>query len=378
MRVLPVCPHPHELPHLLATSPVGGIADATARIESPLEFTGGRRLPLRPRLLQKWQHHVSRFHGLRRALRNWERMARTPVDLVFFACIYESHFELFRTACPHFGYDWAGLHLHARRPSAPAGDGGSFDPLRSPRLQSLGVLDPNLVEPYRSRTGGKPVFVFPDLTDPEHPAAHEPEAGLANKLRALAGGRKVVALLGHLKLSKGLEAFTRAAADPRLQDVIFFLGGEIDWDGVPRHLRSELMTAWERSPNILTHLQRIEEKAFNGVLRMADVVYAAYVDFPFSSNVLTKAAIFQRPIVVTEGQLMGERVREFGLGAVVPDRNPQAVADAILELLSSAGTPSGMSARYKAYAELHSYQRLKEVLGQVLRVRNSPASPLCT
>ncbi len=56
----------------------------------------------------------------------------------------------------------------------------------------------------------------------------------------------------------------------------------------------------------------------------ADVVFCAFDDFPFSSNTLTKAAVFEKPVVVSEGYLMAERVRSYRTGEVVPQGNAEA------------------------------------------------------
>jgi hypothetical protein len=362
--VVPFLPQPDELPDLIASTPIGQSPLRAKRIHTAARFTAGRRLPIRPKWLQRWQQQAFHFAGLQRALAAWEKTHQRTIDLVFFACIYEADFDQLRTAAPLFKRDWAGLHLHASE--ATGGSPGSLsDPLQSPRLRGLAVLDPTLVSRLSSRIGGKPIVAFPDLVDAEVPAPDDPDNGLAKKILAFAAGRKIVSVMGHLKLVKGLEAFTQAAADPRLQDVLFFLGGEVALDGAPRPVRSALMRAWEQRPNIYAHLQRLDERPFNAALNASDLVYAAYVDFPFSSNVLTKAALFHKPIIVSDGHLMGERVATYKLGRVVPQRDGTAVAEAILSLLHNAPDQK-CSARYDDFAALHSYDRLKQSFTQLL------------
>lgn len=363
--VVPFLPFPEEMPSLLSSSPAARNADALARIMPAERCRMAGQITLRPRWLQRWQQQASHFHGIRRAIRRWEAKHNRRVDLVFFACIYEPQFTSFRTGCPVFGYDWAGLNLHARRLAETEQAQNAFDAFKSPRLRGVAVLDEALEDDFVHRTRGKRVVTFPDLTDTSLPSWDDPESGLARKVLEFARGRPVVSLLGHLRWSKGFEAFTRAAADPRLRDVLFFVGGEVSWDGVAADVRRELMTAWERLPNVYAHLQRIDERPFNAVLAASDIVYAAYIDFPFSSNVLTKAAFFEKPIIVSKGHLMGARVERYRLGVTVPQLDTNAVVEAILTIRARTANPDG-SAGFKQYAAMHSYDHLKSALRQLL------------
>ena len=38
------------------------------------------------------------------------------------------------------------------------------------------------------------------------------------------------------------------------------------------------------------------------------------MNFPHSSNIMTKAAAFNKPILVNDGYLMSERVKTYGIG----------------------------------------------------------------
>jgi UDP:flavonoid glycosyltransferase YjiC (YdhE family) len=96
-------------------------------------------------------------------------------------------------------------------------------------------------------------------------------------------------------------------------------------------------------------------------------LFAGYRDFPNSSNALTKAAVFERPIVVSDGYLMAERVRMFGLGEVIPEGNAEALVAALRRMLALGyGDELRGRARWKDYREAHSMVRLKKAMEELL------------
>jgi glycosyltransferase involved in cell wall biosynthesis len=67
------------------------------------------------------------------------------------------------------------------------------------------------------------------------------------------------------------------------------------------------------------------------------MAHAAAVVLPYrqldSSGVLATAIGYRRPVVVTDVGSLGEIVREFGAGEVIPPGDPQALAEAATRLL---------------------------------------------
>jgi glycosyltransferase involved in cell wall biosynthesis len=97
------------------------------------------------------------------------------------------------------------------------------------------------------------------------------------------------------------------------------------------------------------------------------VVFAAYRNFPNSSNVLTKAAIFERPVLVSDGYLMAERVREFQLGEVVPEGDVEAIVQTLERMLAPGYYAElRQRARWADYREAHSTARLKKAMADLL------------
>lgn len=378
IRVIPFCPAPGDLPELLASMPAGRPADALARVEPPQPIAVTPMGRIRPGRLRPIQQAIRQFGSLGKRLRAWERMNRRKIDLVFFACIYDHQFEWLRYAEPFFRFPWSGLYLHARSFRMPGSPIPYVGRLPCPEkiftlksLQSVAVLDENVTTPMRKLTAGRPVIAFPDLAEMQLPAKDDPAWGLAKKIREFARGRPVVSLVGHLQRTKGLEEFTRAAQDESLRGLCFFLGGEVNWVQVGDASRKAMLAAWEQAPNIFTHLHRItDEKVLNAVMASSDIIYAAYTDFPNSSGILSKAAVFERPVIVSDGYLMAERTRAYHLGEVVKEGDLNAITAALRRLAGfDASLPEAQPGLWAEYRSAHSFERLLAAFGELLGLK---------
>ena len=85
-----------------------------------------------------------------------------------------------------------------------------------------------------------------------------------------------------------------------------------------------------------------------------------YPNFTSTSNRLTKAAYFRKPVLASGGFILGELVEKFGLGITLGDQNLEN-AVAALTLLSKDQLLE-READYEGYLALHSYRRFVEQL----------------
>jgi glycosyltransferase involved in cell wall biosynthesis len=327
-----------------------------------------------PRRFQSVFGYICFYLRLRRQLYKWERDNKTCINSVFFACIYDGDFQHFHLVQHFFGFRWSGLYLHARKFRIPNSEIPYWGIMPCPErifrnrlLTSIAVLDEKAVEPLKAITTGKPVYIYPDLANTDLPTDVNQEP-LVKHLQQVAGERPIISLVGHLQWTKGFTAFTQAAASPRMQSALFFLGGEISWSQVSDEDRALLEKAWSESPNIYTHLQHIEsDLALNAIIAGSAVIVAAYISFPNSSNILTKAAAFKRPIIVSDGFLMAERVRKYNLGEVVPENDPQALASAVERMLHPDYYPELKSrAKWQEYCAAHSFEALVSAMSKAV------------
>jgi glycosyltransferase involved in cell wall biosynthesis len=378
-RVVPFCADPVGFESLLSEElecrgemPTTGF---TRLIEPAVRLEEPRSSGIRPARFRGVHEAWKRFYGLRQLLAGWEKGHDARFDLVFFACIYDWHFHWFRQVERCFGYPWAGLYLHARAFRMP-GTPLPYSTLiprperffSSSLFRGAGVLDERAVEPIQLISGGKPVVFFPDSTNEDSREQGADDSGLALKIRRFAQGMPIVSLVGHLQWTKGIEEFTECARHPDMREVFFFLGGELSWYGIDDERRTRLLRLWEELPNVFAHFQYIaEESRINSVISGSDVVFAAYRNFPNSSNIMTKAAVFRRPVMVSEGHVMAERVREYQLGEVVPEGDTEAMVRT-LRLMLSPDYRSEMAsrARWDEYCEIHSIDRLPGCFDEII------------
>jgi glycosyltransferase involved in cell wall biosynthesis len=370
-EVVPFCADPADFAQRLAGLDLSkGVLDHVAHAQT---VEGPRPSNFRPARWRGIYEARKFFGGLGKQFRAWETKHGRKIDLVFFACIYDRQFEHFVRAERLFGFPWAGLYLHARSFRMPGSPvpylGGLPCPERifdSPSLRAAAVLDEGAAEPLGKIMGGKPVLLFPDITVRGLPPDND-QSGLARKIKDFAAGRPIVSLTGHLQWTKGIDVFTEAAAHPDMKGVFFFLGGEVNWGKISCTEKAKLHQAWEELPNLYAHLQHLPEPTMNSIYAASDIVVAAYRSFPNSSNALTKAAVFERPIVVSDGYLMAERVRGFGLGEVIPEGDTEALVAALRRMLAPGYLEELRGrAHWKDYREAHSVGRLKNAMEEMV------------
>jgi hypothetical protein len=335
-------------------------------VDSCRYFHPRSRLPL---FLRKHDQALRVFGGLEKSLRRWEKEHGALIDLVFFSTIYDFEFENLDCAKPWFSRPWSGIYLHARAFRMPGSPMPYFNRLPCPEkifthpsMSSVCLIDEGAVEPMQALTKGKPTFEFPDITGTE---IEQPMDGdtLAGKLQRFAHGRKTVVCLGHLQKTKGLLELCHVACAPKSENICFFFGGEVSWSDFTQDEIRFIQTTWEQCPNVLTHLARLSDATMNALIRTSDVVFAAYTNFPNSSNIMTKAAMLERPLVVSDGYLMAERVKKYKLGACVPEGSVPDLIKQIRHLCDHGGDPN---ANYQGYYAKHSPAALQAALTKVI------------
>ena len=372
MHVLALCPHPEEarmaVSRLRETVPLAH--DYTpAEFRQMPEVRAARWLPAR---LRSIEHSIKHFRAIERVVRQWEAESAVTGSEIFYACMYDWDFEHFRYAHPLLGKPWSGLCIrpadtpdHSRtskgRRVTPYVDCISHDK----KLRTLATLDEGIQNALAERVK-RPVVVFPDFADDRMPGSAI-ESQLSERLRAFARNRPIVGLFGHLQRSKGLTTFCAAAQEPSLADVCFAAGGEVDWLSFSPDERRSLQSSLADSHNVWTHFARIpDEPRLNGLLATCSVLFAAYINFPHSSNILAKAAVLEKPVVVSDRSLMAERVRRFRLGEVVPEGDVNAINAAILRMTRDLDAwVDEHKPDWQSYRRRHSFHSLKAAFSEI-------------
>jgi glycosyltransferase involved in cell wall biosynthesis len=368
--VLALCPNPAEAAETAnnTRNKSGANMSGCGRTEFARINVPARRYRLRSASLINLDWSVRFFTGLERQVR---AAAGGAADAIFYACIYDVDFEWMHLARSFLRLPWMGLYLHALSYRMP----GQANPYtwKVPRpekvfggglCRGIGLLDEGIVEQV-SRSLGKPVVALPDLTD-ERPAVSAADRLLGGRLKQFAAGRPIVGLFGHLQRSKGIQPFLEAARQTDPAEICFALAGEVNWAAAGDTKKIQLALA--ECPHLWNHLARIPgEPRLNDLLSVCDVLCAAYVDFPHSSGIQTKAAVLEKPLIVSDGYLMAERTRRFNLGEVVPQENTGALLAAISKITKNRDAwMAATQPRWVEYCREHSFERLKRDLGKLL------------
>lgn len=371
-EVAVVCPQPDLLRlRLEGDGWAGSFASGRVRLA---EFVSPVARRFRPR---RWESAVQAFFWTRdclSAVRELEAAFGRPSDLVFFSCLYGFQVHYMDRMVKALRRPWATLHLHALTGGAKP-ELKLFEVFRDPRLVALGVLDETISESLAAAIG-RPVLVLPDVTNETVEENHPWE----QRLRRFAGKSKLVVVAGHIRRDKGVGALAQLALNPAGRDLAFAFVGSVDWADLEAEERSNLRRAMNEAPGAIFHTEAVADgAAYNAILRAADVIYAAFRGFPHSSNTLTKSALLQRPLIVSPGYLMAERVRRFRLGEVLASESTAETLAAINRITEDPKRWSNRSQpRWLEYREAHSSTALHTALSRLLALALPHVSPAST
>jgi hypothetical protein len=341
-------------------------------------------LPLMPAVIRPQIHRIKRAIGrrlLKTPLARWlnpdigrlmfqplvEHVDNVPFitghpapDLIFFLYLdlmaqHERNVApLDRSGAP----PWIGILFHPRLArDAKAGIEGYF---KSPKAKGGVFLVPAAVPPYTVATPQLHFALAPDVADLELPS--EPSK-LALEMRKRAGDRTIVLQIGSITAHKGIPTLLDVIAAADSKRFFFALIGDVHW-GAFAEQRSRIRSFYERPPEnvYLSQGYISSERAYNGIIAASDIIYAVYEGFDSSSNSLTKAAGFRRPILVSENSLMGKRVTKFNIGSVAPAGNAAAICKKLDWLARQPR--DGFS--FQAFNDEQSLEALKRVLATAL------------
>lgn len=204
------------------------------------------------------------------------------------------------------------------------------------------LLEEALLEPYQARWPNKQFAYLPDVTEtglPAHPTA------LATEIKKLAAGRKIVFMGGSIGKQKNIARWLELIQQADSLKWYFVQCGRINKNNLTTADANALAVIQSCSPNnMYMYTDYIaDELAFNEIISVADFIFAVYTKFYRSSNMLSKAAYFEKPILVANQCLMGDRVTKYGIGLAVPADDTQAIHQGLIDLAELQNLCAGFS-----------------------------------
>ena len=207
-------------------------------------------------------------------------------------------------------------------------------------------LEEAAVDTYRNAFPNKHFTFLPDITDTELPL--EPNA-LAIDIKRRAAGRRIVFMGGSIGKQKNLAQWVALILSVDPAQWYFVQVGRISHTNLLPEDTQALARIQQQSPeNLYVHADYLpNETSFNAIIAAADVIFAVYRDFYRSSNMLSKAAYFEKPILVADQCLMGDRVTQYEIGMAVPSDSPERIQSGLIAAVQLPALPAKF-ARYRA------------------------------
>jgi glycosyltransferase involved in cell wall biosynthesis len=204
--------------------------------------------------------------------------------------------------------------------------------LTSKKCKSIGAFDEKS-SGILQREIGKPVITLPDIIDDTEP---DTTFWMNHKIRELSNGRKIISLLGALDKRKGLLTFMHSIERLNTNNFFFVFAGKLNESSFSSEDLAYIreITA-NHTDNLFFYPQRIPDEAqFNSLIVASDLLFASYIDFTVSSNLIGKAAMFRKPIIVSQGFYMEELVERYRLGMAIKQGDSETLVNTIEKMVT--------------------------------------------
>lgn len=231
-----------------------------------------------------------------------------------------------------------------------------------PSCRGTLLLDEAVASRYQTAMPDRHVAFLPDIADTSLP---DRQSKLSLDIARAAAGRKIVFMGGSIGKQKNLERWVELIALAEPDEWFFVQIGRINKHNLTPGDRAALeRIANTPPPNLYIEPSYLaDERSFNEIIAMSAVIFAVYRDFFRSSNMLSKAAYFEKPILVANGCLMGERVERYGIGIAVGQDDTLGMVEALLAL----GRMQGLKSNFQRYRGDISEARMQQTLTAFLQ-----------
>jgi hypothetical protein len=229
-----------------------------------------------------------------------------------------------------------------------------------PTLKGMCFLDEQIQRDYAVVLPQKCFEYLPDVTDASVPTA---PSTFATEIKRRAAGRKIVFMGGTIGSNKNLSQWFKVIGQADPADWFFVQLGEVHEQNLsPEDLSAYQHALTSKPENLLIHAEYLpDERQFNEVIALSDVLFAVYRRFSISSNMPGKAAAFDKPILVAEGYLMASRVNQYQIGLAVKEDDATQMLKSLADLTQAQAVRDVARPEHFAhYRQDFSHEALKE------------------
>lgn len=279
----------------------------------------------------RWAEQFGSSHGLLMYSDHFQlpmllgKSAPCPVSCIYFRPTF--HYSRFTEFEPTMGQKLAAIRKKLMLSRL----------LKLPQLHSLFCLDPFAVEYIaREMTDRVEVLQLPDsFVRQEVPAA---ELDSLRQELGIDGNRKVLLLLGIIDSRKGpiqlLEAISKVDHE-LLQRCCLLIAGKIQ-----EEIESDVVSLVEQIRSetplqLVLHPHYIDDTLVQHYYEIADVALTTYQRHMGMSSALIRAALAKIPVLSSGYGLMGELVRQHGLGMVTDTESPSEFRNSLASAIGA-------------------------------------------
>lgn len=275
---------------------------------------------------------IVHYHKRERTFLRWIEKHRSACEAIHFQepmWFAPQHFRLLKARGVHLFYTVHNVYPHrylAHKFKAP-----HYLQL-SRRRTALRLCDALFVHTENLRkelaeflgAGHPPIFVAPHGVWNPADNAHTVNSA-EERVR-----RRHLLFFGVARRNKGLHTLLRAME--RLADCTLTVAGPPEESRYQEKVRAMVE---QLPPGRVEHIDRfVEEDEMARLFNQSSLVILPYISFTAQSGVLHDALSYGLPVVATDVGALGESVRQWGIGQVVPPGDDVALAGAIREMLT--------------------------------------------
>jgi hypothetical protein len=240
-----------------------------------------------------------------------------------------------------------------------------YQSLQHPELTQLVTLDELAIDQLSATFPSSDVRWMPDLMEP-NPRCEGTTKALDS---ARAAGLPILLSTGVMHRRKGYLKLLEIAARGQVKNWFFLLAGKIVHEELNQQEARLVRDATEgRLDNLALADQHLPTPLLNTHVKQADAIFLGYEQWNQSSNIMTRASHFQRPIFSCPDGILAHRTREDKLGMVLPDLEIDTIQTILAATTSEQLHQLRLAAGFDRYVDRHSCTALDRTFEKVLGI----------
>lgn len=242
---------------------------------------------------------------------------------------------------------------------------GIYSIFRSLYCKGIGLLEEQLLDAIPSGLPERKCFFFPDFCDIAPPA---PNYSLVTAILEKARGRRIIGTLGSQSKRKGLYQLCKVSEEMKQTDCFFVFAGIFSESQFTKVELDYIRTITTLSPdNCFFSFEFITDEAhFNALVDICDILTVLYSNFPYSSNIFSKAAAFRKLVIGSDYGCIGSRIEQFKFGITADCNSVQSICSALSQLCARYDETKN-SALFNNYLQLHNNNSIDAILSNQLK-----------